>query len=261
MGLGSFPKSGTLQPPAPSTTNWSADKEYAMIPSSSGEQEATYIIDFEKYTNIPNYILTYLFEQKRGDLGRTALKLYLYLRSKKNNTSGFAWPGVRTIVREAHVSKDDVKPARDQLVTVGLISISPVKGPRGTVLIDFNDEQIAQTMSERPPIRGTASVPPLEGQGVPPIGEHTNTNTITTLHNTKGKGKKKEKKSVRSPRPKSVSPGVKTNTKRASLHRGNTTHLLLKQKRRPTYEDYLKHSGNQWEWGAFILQWEQSHSK
>lgn len=232
-----------------------------MIPSSSGEQEATYI-DFEKYTNIPNYILAFLFEQRRGDLGRTALKLYLYLRSKKNNTSGFAWPGVRTIVREAHVSKNDVKPARDQLVTVGLISISPVKGPRGTVLIDFNDEQITQTMSQRSPIRGTASVPPLGEQGVPPLGEHTNTNTITTLHNTKGNGK--EKKSVRtsrSPRPKSKSAGVKTNTRRATPHRGNTTHLLLEQKKRPTYEDYLKHSGDAWGWGAFQRQWEETHSR
>ena len=80
MGLGSFPKSGTLQPPAPSTTNWSADKEYAMIPSSSGDPTAT-------YTNIPNYILMLLFTM---ELSRPEWKLYLYLRSKKNNNNGFA---------------------------------------------------------------------------------------------------------------------------------------------------------------------------
>jgi hypothetical protein len=191
-----------------------------MIPSSSGEPTATYI-DFETYTNIPNYILMYLFEQERGKLGRTALKLYLYLRSMKNNNSGMAWPGVRKIVREAHMSNNDVKPARNQLVTVGLISILPIKGPRGTVLIEFNDEKIMQTMIERSPIGRTASDLPLGEQGDLPMGEHTNTNTITTLPNT-NKGRSKRKRSVRTPRSTPEIPDAKQIREGAISHRENT---------------------------------------
>jgi hypothetical protein len=222
-----------------------------MLPSSSGDPFAT-------YTNIPNYILFYLFEQKRGDLSRTALKLYLYLRSKKNNESGLAWPGVRAIVREAHISKNDVKPARDQLIAADLITISPTKGPRGTILVDFNDETIR---NKRSPNGGSPSVPLMGGQGVPLMGEHTITNTITTLTNTNGAGKRKKKgESTRS-----KSPGAKpTRRIAATPHRGNTpqdtTHLLLLQTTRPTYEDYLRHRGNQWAWHEFLATWDQQHS-
>jgi hypothetical protein len=227
-----------------------------MKPSSSGEQTATYF-DFysNTYTNIPNYILMYLFSL---DLSRTEWKLYLYLRSKKNNNNGLAWPGVRATVREARISKKDVKPARDRLEALGLISTTTRPGE--TTLIEFNDEQLKHCT----PTEGYTRRPPTGGHTLyPSEGPQTITNTSTIVTTTNGKGNKKNKK-VKSVTPRSAkrpSPGAKPSTKGVYPSVGDTTQKLLKQKTKPTYEQYLKAKGNQWEWRSFLAKWEALHSK
>jgi hypothetical protein len=91
------------------------------------------------YTNIPNYILMVLFTMK---LSRPEWKLYLYLRKLKNSNSATAWPPVRTIVRDAHIDINSVKPARDRLEKLGLISARVLPGIG--VEISFNDEAILE---------------------------------------------------------------------------------------------------------------------
>lgn len=175
-----------------------------MIPSSSGDPTAT-------YTNIPNYILMYLFTL---ELSRPEWKLYLYLRSKKNNNNGLAWPGVRTTITEAHISKKDVKPARDRLVELGLITATI--RPGDTTLIDFNDEQIKKWVY---PTGGHTTVPHRGPQGVPHRGPRTITKTTTNLHTTKGKAKRKKKSN---PLPPSLSPDANTKTKKVRPTGGHT---------------------------------------
>lgn len=177
------------------------------------------------YTNIPNYILMYLFKQKRSDLSRTALKLYLYLRSKKNNQSGIAWPGTNTIISEAHVSRKDIKPARDQLVVTGLLSVLSIKGPRGTVMVDFNDEKIKRTSS--PKGKRVSSSPKGKRRSSPkgkrtssPKGNTTITSTNTSVTITKGKSKSKKKKDTGTVR---LSPDAPTPERKGAVPLRGTT--------------------------------------
>ena len=223
-----------------------------MIPSSSGDPTAT-------YTNIPNYILMLLFTM---ELSRPEWKLYLYLRSKKNNNNGFAWPGLPLIIKEAHVSRKDVKPARDRLVELGLISA--ITRPGFTTMIDFNDEKLKKNylklMKKGSAHRGHHRSAHSGNGGSAHRGHTTITNTITTLPNTIDRRKKKKEKSVHSLRPTKKSPDANKRTKRVVPTVGTTIHLLLSQDNKPTYSDYLKHKGNQWEWRAFLGKWEELHS-
>jgi hypothetical protein len=91
------------------------------------------------YTNIPNYILMLLFTMR---LTRPEWKLYLYLRKNKNSHSATAWPPVRTIVRDAHITINSVKPARDRLIELGLISANSIPGIG--IEITFNDEAMLE---------------------------------------------------------------------------------------------------------------------
>jgi hypothetical protein len=91
------------------------------------------------YTNIPNHILMLLFTMK---LTRPQWKLYLYLRMRKNSNSATAWPPVRTIVRDAHIDINSVRPARDRLIELGLISAKSIRGVG--IEISFNDEAMLE---------------------------------------------------------------------------------------------------------------------
>lgn len=179
-----------------------------MKPSSSGDPTAT-------YTNIPNYILMLLFTM---ELSRPEWKLYLYLRSKKNNNNGFAWPGLPLIIKEAHVSRKDVKPARDRLVKLGLISA--ITRPGFTTMIDFNDEKLKKNylklMKKGSAHRGHHRSAHSGNGGSAHRGHTTITKTTTTLHSTKkGTLKSKKEKNVRSPssRPNGQSPDANKSTK------------------------------------------------
>jgi len=218
-----------------------------MQPSSSGDPIATF---FTTYTNLPNYVLLHLFTL---ELSRPEWKLYLYLRYRKNNGSGQAWPGVRKTVDEAHISRRQVKPARDRLECLGLITT--ITRPGSTSVVEFNDEQIKEYYMLGVTHSGGQGVTHSGGHSVTHCGQHTITNTTTTTTTSKGARKKKEKKSP------SPLPGAKTKpTKRVAPTVGNTTHRLLKSKTEPTYEAYLKHGGNQWKWSEFKSAWKKAHT-
>src|SRR5690606_27765874 len=108
---------------------------------------------------------------------------------------------VRTIAREAHIARNDIKFARDQLESLGFISTHQGEGYRGTVLVEFNDEKIKKewspnrvTVSKQKPKKGrspnrrpASGLPigdqgglPIGDQGGLPIGDMTIMNTITT---------------------------------------------------------------------------------
>lgn len=137
----------------------------------------------QTYTNIPVDVILYLLEK---NLSKPATKLYLLLRAYKNNGNGTAWIGRARIIKEAHIHKDDVKRARDELETSGLINIQHRSGK--TPLVSFNDDVVpnrgTSTYGRPLPNKGT-STPPGKGDYTPPEkGDTTIMNTIMNNTNT-----------------------------------------------------------------------------
>lgn len=91
----------------------------------------------QSYTNIPNNVLEFLYN---GELSRTAIKLYLFLRRYKNNKTEKAWPSRTRIKNEVSISPRDIKTARQELIDAQLITTS--RGKNNSIEIEFNDEVV-----------------------------------------------------------------------------------------------------------------------
>lgn len=137
----------------------------------------------QAYEPIPVDVIFYLLEK---NLSKPAMRLYLLLRAYRNNGNGNAWIGRARIIKEAHIHKDDVKRARDELETSGLINIQYRSGK--TPLVSFNDDVVPNrgtSTYDRPlPNKGTSTSPEKGDYTPPEKGDTTITNTNTNNTNT-----------------------------------------------------------------------------
>lgn len=73
-------------------------------------------------------------------LSKPAIKLYLYLRQRRNNETELAWPGRKAIIRDIAISNRDIAPARDELKMNGLINFDKPQSGKKTI-VSFNDTE------------------------------------------------------------------------------------------------------------------------